>query len=226
MPQIQVSEAQIHTAAVQIKTLTINGKQMTLAVFRQLRSENLIDPEGNFKGLPWGTVNYHPKCGLREEDHFHLIWQLGGELKRAVVQRPIRIPLTFGQDNRWMRFAAALGFQPAKEAYKQGFSGGTILTVSVEGRHVCFSVPRDVLDVWEARSEFQAQECAWARRRLEDVLQTFRGSFDMSDEALTEARDVAHQEMLEQIYEDENRSDRFQARWEELTDLPQLFIAV
>lgn len=40
--QLTVHNATITTAAVEVKTLTISGKQVTLAVFRQLREEQLI----------------------------------------------------------------------------------------------------------------------------------------------------------------------------------------
>jgi hypothetical protein len=46
-----------------ISELTIKGKQVTLAVFRQLQQEPLLAADGSFVGLPWGTVNYHPEKG-------------------------------------------------------------------------------------------------------------------------------------------------------------------
>jgi hypothetical protein len=86
--QLTVHNAQITTATVEIKTLTISGKQVTLAVFRQLREQPLISGDGELLGQPWGTVNYHPdKCaGLRE--HLHVVWQDGDTLYRALAMRP------------------------------------------------------------------------------------------------------------------------------------------
>lgn len=83
---LTTQNAQITTAAVEVKTLTISGKQVTLAVFRQLREEPLIAHDGALNGVPWGVVNYHPdKCADLPE-HWHLIWQRGGELLRSRVE--------------------------------------------------------------------------------------------------------------------------------------------
>lgn len=82
--QLTVHNATINTAAVEVKTLTISGKQVTLAVFRQLREEQLIARDGTLNGQPWGYVNYHPdKCD--EPGHRHYVWQRGDELLRSRV---------------------------------------------------------------------------------------------------------------------------------------------
>lgn len=78
--------AQITTAAVEVKTLTITGKMVTQSVFRQLLSEPLINEDGSLAGVPWGHVNYHPdKCGDSPHRHLHVVWQLGAELRRSAV---------------------------------------------------------------------------------------------------------------------------------------------
>jgi hypothetical protein len=84
---LTVHNAEIKTAAVEIKTLTVTGKQVTLAVFRQLQEAPLINRDGSLRGIPRGTVNYHPdKCG-DERPHWHVVWQDGTELLRAAVYR-------------------------------------------------------------------------------------------------------------------------------------------
>lgn len=45
-------EATVTTAAVEIKTLTVRGKQVTQAMFRQLVEEDVVDDDGYFAGLP------------------------------------------------------------------------------------------------------------------------------------------------------------------------------
>ena len=83
---LTVQTAEIKTATVEIRTLTVSGKQVTQAVFRQLREEMLIDYDGEFAGQPWGTVNYHPdKCG--DKEHLHVVWQRAAELRRCRVLR-------------------------------------------------------------------------------------------------------------------------------------------
>jgi hypothetical protein len=84
-PQLTVRNAQVSTATVEIKTLTVSGKQVTLAVFRQLIEAPLIAEDGSLNGDAWGTVNYHPgKCG-DDAPHWHVVWQLGDELRRSQV---------------------------------------------------------------------------------------------------------------------------------------------
>ncbi|MBT2425222.1 hypothetical protein J7F02_05860 [Streptomyces sp. ISL-112] len=86
--QLTTQNATITTAAVEVKTLTISGKQVTLAVFRQLQEEPLIAEEGTLNGEPWGVVNYHPdKCGDDRFAHVHVVWQRGPELLRARVDK-------------------------------------------------------------------------------------------------------------------------------------------
>ena len=88
MSRLTVQNAQITTATVEVKTLTISGKQVTLAVFRQLREEPLIAEDGTLSGVPWGIVNYHPDklcAGIGE--HWHVVWQLGQELLRSAVTK-------------------------------------------------------------------------------------------------------------------------------------------
>ncbi|MFI6123243.1 hypothetical protein ACIBCU_26280 [Streptomyces sp. NPDC051064] len=83
--QLTTQNATITTAAVEVKTLTISGKQVTLAVFRQLREEPLVATDGTLNGEPWGVVNYHPdKCG-DDQEHVHVVWQKGSDLRRSHV---------------------------------------------------------------------------------------------------------------------------------------------
>lgn len=85
---IQAHSAEVKTASIQVKALIINGKQVTLAVFRQLQIENLINRNtGRLNGVVWGKVNYFG--GDCENDHLHIVWQNGEELRRACVfERP------------------------------------------------------------------------------------------------------------------------------------------
>ena len=86
---LTVHNAQIKTAAVEVKTLTISGKQVTLAVFRQLMEECLVDDETNaLNGVPWGMVNYHPDKSCDWRTHLHVVWQKGADLRRSTVYAP------------------------------------------------------------------------------------------------------------------------------------------
>ena len=84
---IKVKDASVKTVAVEIRTLTISNKQVTLALFRQIKEESVLDWDtGGLCGIPWGTVNYHVGC---DDDaysgHIHVVWQKGDELRRDVV---------------------------------------------------------------------------------------------------------------------------------------------
>lgn len=85
----EAKEAKILTAAVEVKTITIRGKQMTQSVFRQIPVENVIDHVGRIRGTPWGLVNYYfDRCKNKslERGHLHVVWQDGDCLKRACVE--------------------------------------------------------------------------------------------------------------------------------------------
>ncbi|MFD0422424.1 hypothetical protein [Streptomyces parvus] len=84
--QLTTQNATITTATVEVKTLTISGKQVTLAVFRQLKEERLIAEDGTLNGEPWGSVNYHPDECSAAAEHLHVVWQKGNELRRAYVE--------------------------------------------------------------------------------------------------------------------------------------------
>jgi hypothetical protein len=78
----------IEPATVTINTLTINGKQVTLDVFRQLKEAVLINYDGSLAGSPWGLVNYHQKRCDKLEEHAHVVWQLGDQLRQDTIQPP------------------------------------------------------------------------------------------------------------------------------------------
>jgi hypothetical protein len=87
---IAVREASVKTAAVEVKALTISGKQVTLAVFRQLMSETVVDMDTlQYQGVPWGRVHYFwGDCANRGyAGHLHVVWQKGTELRRDCVER-------------------------------------------------------------------------------------------------------------------------------------------
>lgn len=92
--KLNAHNATLKTAQVEIKTLTLSGKQVTLAVFRQLEERELLFynkdlGEFMFSGIPWGRVNYCPdKCGSYSP-HLHVIWQLEDKLYRSIVYSSI-----------------------------------------------------------------------------------------------------------------------------------------
>lgn len=86
-PPLSVHNAAVSTANVEIKTLTVSGKQVTLAVFRQIREGSLITDAGDFVGQPWGIINYHADKCTDEPTHMHVLWQFGDQLRRDKIYR-------------------------------------------------------------------------------------------------------------------------------------------
>lgn len=80
--------ASISTATIEVKAIRVSGKQMTLAVFKQLPRRSILDSmTGELIGDPWGTVNYYwDYCCLAVNgapgSHFHIIWTDGEVLYR------------------------------------------------------------------------------------------------------------------------------------------------
>ncbi len=81
---IATREATVKTLSVEIKSLTVSGKQMTMGLFRQLADGNILDPVSlQLRGVPWGQVNYF--WGDCKPNHLHVIWQEGDGLRRSCV---------------------------------------------------------------------------------------------------------------------------------------------
>jgi hypothetical protein len=89
MPKLTVQNAEIKTAAVEVRTLTLSGKQVTLSVFKQIEQAPIIQEDGALAGEPWGRVNYHPDKCADLGAHHHVVWQLGSELRRAAHASPL-----------------------------------------------------------------------------------------------------------------------------------------
>lgn len=84
---ITVHNAAIRTATVTVRALTIGGKQVTQAVFRQLPEEPWEIARHAGPHSWWGHVRYCPKdCTYR--DHRHVIWQDDDVLFRSLIVAP------------------------------------------------------------------------------------------------------------------------------------------
>lgn len=207
--KLAVRDAQVKTASVEVKSLTISGKQVTLAVFRQLEEEPLIGELGEFLGLPWGRVNYHPdKCGSNRDGgdgHIHVVWQKGEELRRAYVKPPRFRP--FGSEATDALLAADCQVKlvnswwtvvPPKWAAKVGSDEAEF---ELDGLRCTGIVPSLALHGELDRVRKEIEECNAQRQEIFALA---------SEQAAAEKR----------------RRDEIKRRWDELQLLPQLFIAV
>ena len=86
--------ATVHTTTVEIKTLQIGNKMVTLTLFRQIPEACIICPVGDGKtpkfgliGEVWGVINYVWK-GCEEWARCHLLWQYEGKLYRTQLANP------------------------------------------------------------------------------------------------------------------------------------------
>jgi hypothetical protein len=93
-------EATIQTASVEIQTLRVGKKQVTMGMFRQLPRAVLLDYDTlQLHGVPWGHVNYWwdgdgSQSWLGQSGKLHVVWQLGDTLQRGIVyQTPHGEPL-------------------------------------------------------------------------------------------------------------------------------------
>jgi hypothetical protein len=78
----------VHTLSVSVKVMKMGPKQVTLAVFRQLDQEDLIDDETvALRGVPWGRINYCQKNKCPEAIHLHIVWQMGEQIFHSLVPR-------------------------------------------------------------------------------------------------------------------------------------------
>src|SRR5581483_6464258 len=72
-----------------IKTLTIDGKKLSLAFFRQIDEEDVINEEtGELEGVPLGYLNIHQRGACPGCWHRHILWKRGAALRHGLVVRP------------------------------------------------------------------------------------------------------------------------------------------
>jgi hypothetical protein len=84
--QLSAKQAIVKTISVEIKALTLEKKQVTQSVFKQLDKRELIDfASGTLNGIVWGRVNYHPDKCEKHAEHLHLVWQYENQLLRDTV---------------------------------------------------------------------------------------------------------------------------------------------
>ena len=193
-------------ASATINRFSIGGSLVPLAAFRQLLSGGLIQQDGSFAGLPWGTVNYHEKECHRRGPHHHVVWQLGDDLRQDIVEPPRWTP--FGSTTcdevifaagsflkiTWTRFRWA-----PPEFCRRG-SGGKLF-FDVDGLRCVAALPRH-LGVMVDEGELVAHR---------DIQVVYLSLV---------------QTLHAEVHEEKQRRARVEARWQETVQLRQLFIAV
>jgi hypothetical protein len=214
--------------AIDIKSMTINDRQVTLAVFRQLYEENLIADDGRLNGLPWGIINHCPSkdcspqgdCNNRDESgHHHVVWQKGDELRRATVTKALSF-IPYWSETVVDYVAATIrdialgcsGTMPEIDRYSNlcGLErGGLKLAVYIDDKLA--KLLRTIASQYACENNF-----------------AFKGSREMQD--LAEYRLGTHAELERQLDQEIAaelaRRERWSGTVKQLHSLPQLFIAV
>jgi hypothetical protein len=228
---VLVRDATLKTLAVSVQTLRLGPKQVTLAVFRQLLQEEVIDDDGLFRGLVWGTVNYHPDGCASGPAHLHVVWQKGDELRRAYVERPERPRGGYGSDaaDDWLVRALDAGWRPSSPAvlpWKQqrGRRNDGSLRESFDEL---------VADIWicpEAKAVLKSWE--WERETKRESMDEFESKWMLDLWGRLHERavelpplDTLTAETEAELAAEHKRWDEYEQRWRELEAAPQLFIA-
>jgi hypothetical protein len=236
-------EATITTATVEIRTLTVTGRQVTLAVFRQLLEERIEDHDGRLRGEPWGTVNYHPGKCADGPAHLHVVWQLGDELRRATARPPQPLGDWFGDDytqkrrarwaesgSTWLAVALLNGWRPgpgteighaARRALLVQFSSVVGIELGGAARALLraeagIEAYKDPHDDWAQKALARSQaDLAEAHAEL---TASFKGEIPTFAEVTRWVQD--------ELRDQDEHGARRQANWKQFQALPQLFIAV
>lgn len=82
--EVKIERVELTTASIEIKTLAIDGKQLTLSVFRQIPKAFLLQEDLSFSGTPLGWVNYF----FGEYKNFrglHILWTYEKLLLRSLI---------------------------------------------------------------------------------------------------------------------------------------------
>ena len=84
---ITIEDVSLKSMAVEIKALTVSGKQMTLSVFRQLPRVSIWNNLFEQIGTPWGRVLYF-WGDAKDCDGFQVVWQRDSQLFRSLHWQP------------------------------------------------------------------------------------------------------------------------------------------
>jgi hypothetical protein len=111
----ELRQMAVTTAAMTVDSLKIEGRQVTIGVYRQFLESPLVEgPRWAFRGEPVGYVNWHTaKCP--QQDHLHVVWKLNGRPRRCDVARPPRKPITPISEraaSAWIAHSLAAGWLP------------------------------------------------------------------------------------------------------------------
>jgi hypothetical protein len=231
-------DAVIRTATVEIKALTLGGRQITQSVFKQIPDEMLVNPETlELRGFPWGQVNYRwGDCSDRGQAHLHVIWQSGPVLRRACIDPdPAHQPgvcLASGRLRRHVEAIHRAAFLWLSTQKKPTYHGDYFTNMSIDGWS-CTLSPDEAVRVrhrWDfpQLSGYVAKLDGLSHGALIALYEGWPASLDGPDsEDGFQPSAASFREILARADAEIARRRRAWAvRYEELARLDQLFIAV
>lgn len=207
---LNVHTAEITTASVEIKTLTVRGKQVTLALFRQLEEITLMNSkDGSLEGVPWGWVNYHPDKDCPSAAHMHVVWQKDNSLYRsAVVVQEFYYERIYPQRDAWDQWLMfnLEGYKGFDFEYCEIKDNLRVIIDDVEFRTGIrdYQVSRD------------GDNLVWSSMKPKNVIENLK-NIDP---------DEVRQLVADTVREEIKRREQIDATVQKIIELPQLFIAV
>jgi hypothetical protein len=219
---ISVRDAKVKTVAVEVKALTISGKQVTLAVFRQLLKEPLIDLEtAELNGIPWGKVNYF--WADDPATHLHIVWQKGEELRRDCVYRyeHSEVNYSWARQKRqlaWQRDDLIEAIKALKGAIDDRWLHAPTISQLTLNRYG-LEMPKRTYANHDLSREDRENLQEQLDTDYKDALRSIHGNFLADFRYLDNQYAIASQKQVEE-------QRRVSQLVEELNDIDQLFIAV
>lgn len=233
--RITAEEATLRTATVEIKTIQVSGKQMTLAVFRQLLEEQIIGDDGSLRGEPWGLINYHSGVGCDKQahrTHLHAIWQKGDELRRSCVFRLseslCELPgwddlhddlVTTYEHGLWAMTAE--GWHPSVNVTHTSFTNRDVLYFTPNGLpKIEVPVRQEQVRIWQLPENYTGREQS---EQLKAKLRSLLAEATDGTMVTSEKWDDAVEARIRHI---RKLADAYRRSFARLEALDQLFIAV
>lgn len=212
---INISDVKLKSLSVEIKALTVNGKQMTLAVFRQLPARELWDKQFKLLGIPWGRVRY-----FWGEDKdctgFQVVWQDADILYRSMHYQPrpvVEYTRKRDLENR-LRDLSLAWPRSEPELVVEDFTPPMEVPDFTKRYHPDMTLERYRLECRQKNIDANARH----RQQYENDLKQYR------------EKEQARAELAAQIKAIDDRSAAAFAAWtrahQALEALPQLFIAL
>jgi hypothetical protein len=226
MADLFASDVKTASLTVEIKSLHVGTKQMTLSVFRQIHEEDLLDKDFKLLGKPWGLINYWwDKCPQWNPSCIHVIWQKGNELRRfrrSNIRESIKhsdVSEPYSHHEGMIKNNIIGKLHGEMEKINIFLDGGSI-TINAEEIKSPKYYEKD--GVYEAPYSTNIDE--WKEKRNSEREKSYKKSLEIFQRCELKKKEL--QPLLEaKISEANLYLDNWRKSYAELAALPQLYIA-